>query len=101
LSVAKELNDNKMIKYHQIKGLREVSKYNHVIAGFLINFRTDGTERTYFQTINNFVRMMSKTNKSSFNEIDLIIHNAVKVNGELMRVNYKWDIESLLETGGK
>jgi hypothetical protein len=44
---------------------------------------------------------MSKTNKSSFNEIDLIIHNAVKVNGELMRVNYKWDIESLLEIGGK
>jgi len=100
LSIAKDKDDNKMIKYHQIKGLSELSKYNNVIAGFLINFRTDGIERTYFQKIEDFNKMIHTTSKSSVNEIDLIMNHAIKINGKLMRVNYRWDIESLLESEG-
>ena len=92
-------NSKKMIKYHQRKSLREFAKFNGVYAGFLFNFRNEdnGTERTYFQKISDFERMIASIPKKSFDEMDLLLHHAIKVNGTKKRINYIWDIDGLLK----
>ena len=97
-SINSNNSQKKMIKKHQILGLKEYGRFNHVNAGFLINFRDEenNEERTYYQDIHDFLDMYNKINKSSFNEIDLIMNKAVKVNGEKLRVNYRWNIHKLI-----
>lgn len=94
---------SKMIKFHQIESLTDMSKYNGVIAGLILNFRDEknNTERTYFQSIIDFNRMKKEINKTSFNELDLILYNAIKINGEKKRVHYKWDIDEFLKNINK
>lgn len=89
---------NKMIKKHQILGLRDYSNFNHVNAGFLFNFRDEENDmqRTYYQDINDFLKMYHSIHKFSFTELELLLHNAIKVDGEKMRVNYKWNINKLI-----
>ena len=88
-----------MIHKHQILGLKKFGNYKHVNSGFLFNFRDEvnETERTYYQDIHDFLNMCKKINKSSFNEIELVLNNAIKVNGEKLKVNYKWNINRLIE----
>lgn len=99
-----------MIKHHQIKGLREMAEFEHINAGFLLNFRTieiddyddedevgEIIQRTYFMPIANFEYMCYNIGKKSFNEIDLIKNGAIKVMGQRLRVNYRWDIEGMIE----
>ena len=96
-------NDSSMIKYHQIVSLREMSEYDGIVSGFLFNFRhfegeENAFETTYFQRIEDFLDMMLKIDKKSFNELDLLTFgNVIKVRGQLKRVRYRWDIESLLK----
>ncbi len=95
--------DKKMISYHQIKSLNEMSKYNNIIAGFMFNFRhfeddkDKYIETTYFQSVNDFIDMMNKLNKKSFNEIDLLTYgNAIKINGKKKITRFRWDIDEFL-----
>lgn len=92
-------DEQKMIHRHQILGLQKASKYKNVYSGFLFNFRDEinNMERTYFQEINDFDKMTKEINKKSFNELDLILYNAVKIIGEKKRVHYRWDIDDLLK----
>lgn len=94
----KDDNDSSMIKHHQIESLKKMSCYNGVFAGFLFNFRDEknNCERTYWQEINDFCNMMIQIDKKSFNELDILTHNAIKLQGELKKTRYKWDIEKLL-----
>ena len=46
--------------------------------------------------INDFLRMMKKIDKKSFNIIDLVQNGAVRIDGKLKRTHYAWDIESFL-----
>lgn len=105
ISFQTDKNDksSKMIKYHQIESLRDFSKHNYVVSGFLFNFRDEENdmERTYFQSISDFDRMIKNINKVSLNEMDLLLHNAVKISGERKRVHYKWSVEELLENMNK
>ena len=89
---------NKMIHIHQIEGLSKASKFDHVAAGFLFNFRDEKNdmERCYWQNIKDFNKMVSHIDKKSFNELDLLTNNAVKVNGTKKIKHYIWDIDSLL-----
>lgn len=89
----------KMVKYHQIESLTDMSKYDGLIAGFLFNFRDEKNDcqRTYFQNINDFNRMMKEINKVSFNEMDLILYNAVNINGKKKRINYCWEIDDFFK----
>lgn len=82
-----------MIKKHQIEGLQKASKYS-VVAGFIFNFRY--TDHTYFQSIDNFINMTKDSTKKSFNEADVYKNNGVRIAQELMRSNYKYDVESFL-----
>lgn len=89
----------KMIHKHQIKSLLKFSNYKNVVAGFVFNFRdkNNDTERTYFQEVNSFCSMSKKIQKQSFNEVDLLLNDCVKIAGEKKRVNYRWDIKNFLD----
>lgn len=88
---------SKMIKYHQIKSLSDFSVYKGMIPCFILNFRDEehGTERTYCIDIKNFNKMIKEINKKSFNEMDLILYGAIKIEGKKKRTRYYWDIEKL------
>lgn len=90
---------DKMIHRHQILGLKEFSEYKNVVAGFVLNFRDEinNMERTYFQNIKDFLKMCKSINKKSFNELDLIMAGAIKLEGVKKRTNYTWNVEKLLE----
>lgn len=92
--------ENRMIHRHQIIGLANHSTYNNVCSGFLFNFRDEknNMERTYFQEINDFISMVNKINKKSFNELDLIVDgNAIKINGEKKRTRFQWNMDELFK----
>lgn len=90
-----ETTSKKMIHKHQIIGLTKYLQYNNVVSGFIFNFRDEqnNTERTYFQNIKHFNAMCKKINKCSFNEMDLLLNQAIKIQGQKKRVHYKWDIQ--------
>ena len=98
-------SSNRMIHKHQILGLQKFSEFEYVTGCFILNFRDEknNMERTYFQDIKDFLKMYKDIDKHSFNELDLLTHNAIKINGERKRINYKWNIDELLSRlkGGK
>lgn len=97
--VDKDEEQNKMIHKHQIISLTKFSNYDGVVSGFLLNFRDEknNVERTYFQDIEHFNQMCNSINKHSFNEMDLILNGAIKVNGMRKRLYYIWNIDELLK----
>ena len=101
-SISFQIDENdkssKMIKYHQIKSLVDISKYDGIIAGLLLNFRDDKNDeqRTYFINIKDFNKMVKETNKTSCNEIDLLLYNAIKIESIKKRVHYRYDIDKFL-----
>lgn len=89
---------SKMIHRHQILALKEYSKFKNVVSGFIFNFRNDknNTEITYFQSINDFLNMLSAISKKSFNKKDLEKFKPILITGNKKRVNFKWDIDNFL-----
>lgn len=93
---------NANIKWHQIEGLTKASEYDNVIAGFLINFRLDsGEQLLYFINIKDFNRFRKNTSKRSLNIMDISLNGGVKISGEKLRVNYRWNLDEFLETQSK
>ena len=92
-----------MIRKNQILSLIEIEKYNNTISGFFFNFRDEehGMERTYFQNINMFMKMYRNIGKWSFNEIDLLLYGGIKIDGEKLRVNYRWNLDEFLTSQSK
>lgn len=99
----KDDDSSKMIKYHQIESLKKISNFNGTVAGLLLNFRNDDTnlQRTYFIHINDFENMRRKLDKKSFNEMDLILNKAIKIQGNKKRTRYSWDIEEFLNSNNE
>lgn len=97
-----EIDDKKkrMIHKHQIVGLIEFQKYKNVNGGFIFNFRDEKNNKqiTYYQNINNFLKMTNKLQKFSFNEKDLMQYQAIEILGEKKRTHYKWNVSSLLHS---
>lgn len=90
------------IQWHQIEGLTKASEYDNVTAGFLLNFRLDsGEQLLYFLNIKDFNRFRKNTNKKSLNIIDVSLNGGVKINGEKLRVNYRWNLDEFLESQSK
>ena len=88
-----------MIREHQIVGLTKAAEYDNIFPCFLLNFRDEdnGIERCYAQHIINFNEMINDIDKKSFNEIDLLKHSAIKVDGNKKVKHYRWDIDKLCE----
>lgn len=90
------------IQWHQIDGLTKASEYNYVIAGFMFNFRLDnGEQLLYFLNIKDFNKFRKNTNKKSLNIIDVTLNGGVRVNGEKLRKNYRWNLDEFLESQSK
>lgn len=89
---------NKMIHKHQILGLLNASNYQNVIAGFLLNFRLEDGELTYFMEINKFQKMCKEINKKSFNIMDAVLHGAIKINGSKKRTRWCWNLDEFFES---
>ena len=90
-------NQTFMIKKQQIEGLQKIKQFR-VNCGLIINFRkSDGTERTYFLDIEDFLNFSNETKKKSINEEDIQKNNGVPIISEKLRSNYKYDIASLLD----
>lgn len=83
-----------MIRDNQIEELTKVSKHN-LVAGFLINFRNASND-TYFIEICDFNKMISEVNKKSFNKKDLMNYNAIYVESECKKVNYKYNVKKFI-----
>lgn len=98
-SVEINKDDKGMIHYHQIENLREYSKYGGIIAGLVLNFRVEdkGTEITYFISIKDFDNMMNKLGKKSFNAIDLIKNNAIKIESTKKRTLFLYGVKDFIE----
>ena len=98
-SVELSKEDKGMIHYHQIENLREYSKYENVISGLVLNFRIEdkGAEITYFISIDNFDKMMSKSTKKSFNAIDLINNGAIKIESIKKRTLFSYGVREFIE----
>jgi penicillin-binding protein-related factor A (putative recombinase) len=100
-SFEKEKGTNKTanIHYHQIKALTEFGEYDGIVSGFIFNFRVEsnGNEITYFQEIHDFNRMINELNKKSFNAIDLLKYNPIKIEQTKKKVNYTYNVKKLLE----
>ena len=90
------------IKWHQIDGLTKASEYDNVIAGFFLNFKLDsGEQLLYFMDIKDFNNFRKNTTKKSINIMDIILYGGVKINGEKLRVNYRWNLDEFLESQSK
>lgn len=95
----KEDKSSKMIKTHQIESLTKISQYDGAVAGFCLNFRDEknDTERLYFINIIDFNKMMKEIDKSSFNEMDIILYNGIKISGTKKRVHFNWNLDEFFE----
>lgn len=95
----KKTNKTAKIHYHQIKSLTDFSGYPNLVSGFIFNFRDEKneTERTYFQCIKNFNKMIEGINKKSFNESDLLQYSPVVIESIKKRTRFIYNIEQFLE----
>ena len=90
------------IQWHQIEGLTKASEYDNVIAGFLLNFRLDnGEQLLYFMNIKDFNNFRKNTVKKSLNIMDVVLYGGIKINGEKLKVNYRWDLDEFLKSQSK
>lgn len=96
ISFEKEKTDKGVIHKHQIDNLQKFSMYKNVISGFIFDFRL--SEKTYFCPIDNFLCMIDKLDKKSFNEADLIKWcGIIIINKRKLRVNYRYDVNTFLQ----
>lgn len=90
------------IQWHQIYGLTKASEYDNVIAGFLLNFRLDtGEQLLYFLNIKDFNKFRNNTEKKSMNIMDIVLSGGVKINGDKLKVNYRWNLDDFLKSQSK
>ena len=90
------------IKWHQIEGLTEASEYDNCTAGFMFNFKLDnGEQLLYFMNIKDFNRYRLSTNKKSLNILDISLNGGVKISGEKLIKNYRWNLDEFLKSQSK
>jgi penicillin-binding protein-related factor A (putative recombinase) len=90
---------NANIQWHQIDGLTRASEYDNVVAGFLLNFRLDnGEQLLYFMNIKDFNKFRDGSNKRSLNIMDVSLNGGIKISGEKLRVNYRWNLDEFLKS---
>ena len=92
-----------MIRSNQIDGLTKFASYDNVFPCFIFNFRDEENhnDRCYCQHISDFNRMIAEIDKKSFNEIDLIMHGAIKIDGTKAITRWAWDVDGLMDKIGE
>ena len=89
---------DKMIKSKQIESLIEMSLFEGIKAGFVLNFRDDekNLDNTYYISIEDFSKFLDETHKKSINKTDCELRG-IKVDSTLLRKNYKYNIKKMIE----
>lgn len=96
-SIQKDKKDrSKMIKHHQIEGLLSASKYEGIYAGFVLDFRNEKSNNTYWLDIKDFYIFQNNNDKKSINEKDVISYGGILIKKNKKKVNYKYDIIDIL-----
>lgn len=80
-----------MIRKCQVLGLKKWSKHKGVF-GFIINFR-GVNNKTYFIMIDDFLGYTSTLSKKSINIEDIKQMNPIEIENEIIRTNYKYNME--------
>lgn len=99
ISIQENIEEEKMIKLHQINSLTNLSLHEGVFAGFVLNFREKENleEDTYFLSIQNFLKFKEATQKKSINKLDVVQYGGVKINQTLKRTQYIYHVDELLK----
>lgn len=84
-----------MIRKCQILGLSKWARYEHTICGLIINFR-ELNNRTFFVNIKDFMDYTDSLGKKSINFNDILKMNPIEIENELLRTNYRYDMDKLL-----
>lgn len=93
-SIPFSLEENKAgIKKCQIDGLLECKKHEGVIAGLLLNFRTQ--EKTYFLEIGKFMNFARNTKKKSISISDTIAYGGKEIDSFKKRTRYTYDLNPI------
>lgn len=88
--------DKGIIHYYQVETLKKYGEYNNTVSGFILDFRK--SDNTYFLNINDWDELITSIEKKSFNEDDLLKYtNPILINKKKLKVNYKYNIEDLME----
>ena len=94
-SFERDKNEKGIVHYYQIKSLKDFARYNRVISGLVLDFRS--SDNTYFLNINQWDDFISHIEKKSFNEKDLLEYaSPILIHKEKLKVNYRYDLESFL-----
>lgn len=95
-SFEREKTDKGVIHKYQIDSLLQMSQYENVVSGLILDFRSSGN--TYFVEINEFKTLTDKIDKKSCNEEDLKTHcpTLLTIGKELKIKNYRYDVDTLL-----
>ena len=84
-----------VIHYHQIQGLKDWNRYDGITCGFIIEFRK--IETTIFLDIQDFETLIDKVNKKSFSFADItelqIPH--IIIPQRKLRTHYRYDLSVL------
>ena len=96
IQVSEDEPDNKHIKYHQIKGLADASKFEGVYAGFVMNFSFNGMMKVYYLSIENFLEFLQIEQKKSINYSDVEKYHGIPLDFQKLRTHYKYNITELL-----
>jgi penicillin-binding protein-related factor A (putative recombinase) len=84
------------IRKCQIQGLEKWSKHKGVF-GLVINFR-DSDNKTYFVNIRDFLEYTAPPfTKKSISKSDVLNMNPIEIDCELLRTNYRYDVEKFLK----
>lgn len=84
-----------MIRDNQKKGLVEASRHC-LVAGLLLNFRNENND-TFFIIIHNYLDMIERIGKKSFNIKDLMDYGAIRVDCEKKRSRWRYNIEEFVK----
>ena len=87
----------KMIKSKQIQSLIDLSLYEGIQAGFVLNYRDDdcNLDDTYYISIEDFSKFLNETKKKSINKTDCELRG-IKIESQLKRKNYSYNIIKMI-----
>ena len=95
ISLERTKEDKGVIHKHQIDNLLKFSTYENIVSGLVLDFRL--SDNTYFCMIEEFVNMINKLDKKSFNEKDLFEWcNPIEIDKKKLKVNYRYNVEKFL-----
>lgn len=97
ISFERSKEDNGEIHYHQIAGLNEWDKYDGIVCGLIIEFRSIKT--TLFIEISEFNKLIQQVPKKSFNYEDLEKYGILYliIPQTKVRTRYTYDIDNFLQ----